>query len=655
MGLTIACYAAPKGITFNQLHLALWSVMDPKRVNKKRLAAISRAMFSLAALLLLCHTPPLHAAPVAVKGVLDLGAWDFKIDGPVLLNGEWCFHWGNFLPPESLRHLKKLPGEVAAVPSVWSSVIYKNRKLHNKGLGTYHLRVRLSHRPELLALKLPTAGTAYNLYVNGKKIAYAGKIGKSRETMTPAYRPQITTFAPEDDILDIVIHMSNFNYRWGGQWYSPVMGEPRDIRELREDNIIKEAFLTGIFFIMFIYHIMLVLLRKIDGFSLVFSMVCIILCVRQASIGEIIALNLFPFISFKTIIRLEYLTFFAVVPVISTFLLIAFPRAYSKTISMGVIIVGGIFCGIVVSTPVEFFSSTITVYQVFTIACIFYGLRGIIRSVIEKLDGAIILSAGFAVLFIAAINDILYARQIIDTGHMSGYGLLCLIFCQAFLVNHRFSKAFTAVETLSGMLEEKNRDLTDLTQNLERIVEDRTCALKEAYVEIKKLAFTDPLTGLSNRRSILKIIGQEERRLERNRTPLSIGLLDIDDFKSVNDTYGHDCGDTVLVAIAGSLDNILRKQDRAARWGGEEFLLAFPDTDTAGAMIVANKLKKQIGRKKIFHSGHLISVTVTIGICQYHEDLGIGGTIKLADEALYKGKRKGKDCVVSAASPDRIR
>lgn len=174
--------------------------------------------------------------------------------------------------------------------------------------------------------------------------------------------------------------------------------------------------------------------------------------------------------------------------------------------------------------------------------------------------------------------------------------------------------------------------------------------LKEALKQLEYAAKTDPLTKLSNRRDIYEKLETEMHRFERYKRTFSLTIADIDNFKHFNDEYGHDCGDFVLVSIAELFKESVRKQDYAARWGGEEFMLLFPETKLKGAEIITEKIRKKIEEKEFVYKGLKLNITMTFGVASYSRFMPLDTCIKMADEALYKGKSSGKNCVISSHS-----
>ena len=158
-------------------------------------------------------------------------------------------------------------------------------------------------------------------------------------------------------------------------------------------------------------------------------------------------------------------------------------------------------------------------------------------------------------------------------------------------------------------------------------------------------AFRDPLTGLFNRRYLMETLPREVRRAQRRNTPLTIVMLDIDHFKQLNDTYGHDAGDFVLEDLAEQLTEALRIEDVACRYGGEEFLLLLPDCDLATARRRMKSISHKIKLKSnVFHGKILHGMTLSIGLAALSDGLSTGERlITAADKAMYVAKRMGRD------------
>lgn len=170
--------------------------------------------------------------------------------------------------------------------------------------------------------------------------------------------------------------------------------------------------------------------------------------------------------------------------------------------------------------------------------------------------------------------------------------------------------------------------------------------LQEANAELEKVSRTDPLTGLSNRRDVNEKIESEIIRADRSKKSFSLLLGDIDHFKTINDTFGHDAGDYILVEVAKLMTQATRRQDVVARWGGEEFLILLPETSLEGSIKVAEDIRKKIEEKELIYDQKKIAITMSFGSCVSEPEMTLNTLVKKADECLYKAKETGRNKVV---------
>jgi diguanylate cyclase (GGDEF)-like protein len=174
--------------------------------------------------------------------------------------------------------------------------------------------------------------------------------------------------------------------------------------------------------------------------------------------------------------------------------------------------------------------------------------------------------------------------------------------------------------------------------------------LKEIKTLNKKLAIaakTDPLTGLMNRKAFMGMAEYEKKRFARSKKPFSIIMCDIDHFKSINDSMGHDAGDYVLVQIAELLRKSVRQQDTVCRWGGEEFIILLPETNLSGGKKLADKLRKTIESEEFYFNSRKLKITMSFGITFCEENVTVYSYIKEADELMYQAKKSGRNRIVT--------
>src|SRR5690606_26254633 len=184
----------------------------------------------------------------------------------------------------------------------------------------------------------------------------------------------------------------------------------------------------------------------------------------------------------------------------------------------------------------------------------------------------------------------------------------------------------------------------------------RKMELGEALARIQDLAMRDELTGLFNRRHMLELLNNEKHRSIRSGRSCCIGLIDVDHFKAVNDTHGHNVGDEVLAAVASVISGGLRETDVVARWGGEEFLVMFPDTDSGSAEGVLKRMQLALAAAVMSPQVPQLKVTFSAGVTRYEAEEMLTRTIDRADRALYAAKDAGRNRVVrfdpGQAGPD---
>ncbi|QTD49590.1 two-component regulator propeller domain-containing protein [Sulfidibacter corallicola] len=211
-------------------------------------------------------------------------------------------------------------------------------------------------------------------------------------------------------------------------------------------------------------------------------------------------------------------------------------------------------------------------------------------------------------------------------------------------VNHRI---IGTVQLYHHLNEAFKRDTIDLAVTL---VNQAGIAIENArlFSQVKRLATTDELTGIFNRRYFFELAEREFERASRYRKNLSLIMFDIDHFKRVNDTYGHQTGDSVIQFIAETILGQLRKSDLMARFGGEEFIVLLPETDPENARLVANRLHQSLRKRFTTRPpSNIPRVTASFGVVTIHDNVrDLEALIEEADRALYQAKAAGRDQVV---------
>jgi diguanylate cyclase len=175
------------------------------------------------------------------------------------------------------------------------------------------------------------------------------------------------------------------------------------------------------------------------------------------------------------------------------------------------------------------------------------------------------------------------------------------------------------------------------------IMEQESVELRQSAMRSRDQALKDPLTGIWNRQALNELLDKEYTRWQRYHKPLSIILWDIDFFKKINDQYGHDAGDKVLKTIAQIFTSQTRDTDFISRYGGEEFMGVFPETQLDNAITLANKIREKIVNLKFHYEGDAVAITASAGLACFKDGDTIEQVFKRADQALYKAKENGRN------------
>jgi len=200
-----------------------------------------------------------------------------------------------------------------------------------------------------------------------------------------------------------------------------------------------------------------------------------------------------------------------------------------------------------------------------------------------------------------------------------------------------------ARDALKSIVKNRTEELQKVNQKLLLEIEER----KKVENELERSAYSDYLTGLLNRRAMMRILEHEGKRTCREKESFCLIFIDIDHFKQVNDEYGHDIGDKVLIALTKKLSRLMRSNDVLARWGGEEFLLLSANTKMADAMLIAETLRYALATHVFVFDQIELHITASFGISQHTDASSLDDSIRMADAAMYDAKHQGRNCIIS--------
>lgn len=484
--------------------------------------------------------------PDVQKGVLDLSNHNWQKDGPAELSGEWEFYWNKFYQPSfftdsSIQYSKNYK----YVPSLWNDAIPSHTEFEPAfGFATYRIVVKCPESTERLALKFLTVESAYRLFVNGKEILNIGNADTTARTTTGDLRPVIVNVQPENNVLDIVMQVSNFNNRVGGLWDVVRLGTQEQVEAKFTSNILLESFIAGSFFLAGIYYLILYFSFRKRYTLLFFSLLCFIIFIRSLVIGEI---PLYHITSWDWHIarRLEFISLYLSVPVMCLFSYFLFPEDFSKKALYVTLPVCGIFVLLSLVGSYYYYTYVVRYYQIIILLTAFYGLYVYIKAAIKKRPGSILFLSGFCIFLVTIINDLLYVNLIIHTVPLFYVGLAIFIIMLSILLSKQFSRTFLQLQVANKRLSLTNEELSIMNKEIENKHKElkKINTEMDAFVNRTSHDLRAPLTSIlgintlakeeKNKDTVNKYLAMQEKTLLRMDSLIS-DIIDFSKNKRLN-------------------------------------------------------------------------------------------------------------------------
>jgi diguanylate cyclase (GGDEF)-like protein len=570
-----------------------------------------------------------------VDGILDLRDWRFA-DGAVPLDGRWMLRYGELLGPELLEGTSPAP-PFAFEPGSWNGTREAGRALGGTGVATHALRILLPPgHPRALSLLFGEAYSADRLFANGALVSERGHVARDHDVPDP--RPRTVRFSVETDTLDLVLQISNHFHHDGGLIRTPLLGPTPLIETLMDRQVKQDFFILGCLGVLGLYYVILFATRP-EPALLLFSFLTLLVALRLATTGWYLN-DVLP-LGAEGQLRLDYTTLYIAPAVYYAFVRALFPRTSSQwvfKISAAVAMIG---TATSVLLPTAVFTGFLPVAMIGGVLVPVAASYALFVAVASGEEGAIPLLLAALVVVVVVGHDA-WARAGMVATLWNGIAIasLLLVFAHAAALGVRLSRGLALSESLRGSLEELNR-------NLEARIAERTATLE-------RVAGTDPLTGVHNRRSLALLAEAERSGAHRQQHDFSLAIVDIDHFKEVNDTRGHGAGDMVLSRLASELASRVRAHDVIGRYGGDEFVVVLPylgEDEAAGA---AERFRQELAQISFPSAqGEPFRVTVSIGVATAGREESFEAVLKRADEALYAAKSAGRNRVARAAAPGR--
>lgn len=550
----------------------------------------------------------------AINGNMYLDKYDFAGQGIINLDGQWEIYNNELLTPEDLKNRK--PDEYLTIPGNLKDKLREN----NAGYMTLKLEIE-APKDAIYGLRIKRLLSASKLWVNGIVQGEVGKVGKSYEDEKAIYLPIYSYFMPKDGHIEIVIQTSD---------YREVFPTIQSMELGLKDQIINESLIaSGIDFIIFggllvIELLFVSLYRRMPNKKsyLFFVVLCLFIQLRCLFLNERIIVHFFPNMPFELLSKTAALTYYLWIPVYVFFIKDVFPNMKKRTVIISLMF-SIIFGGICLFTNNTFYDKLSVPGEIIVIIIAADIFIFLMKKVKEKEQNSIISLIAFGGLIITGVNDMLVNNGL---PYVSRYLFQIGMFI------------FVLLETYS------------LTLNYTYQV-NKTKILKEKNKEIYEKSIRDGLTNLYNRYHIDKVLDDMMDAYIESGDIFTIMMVDIDFFKHINDTYGHLCGDKVLIDISSFLMDNLRKTDFIGRYGGEEFIIIFPHTKIQEAKIIAEDIRRGIEALQIDEG---IKITISGGL--YENKTKIKHlAIQNVDKLLYLAKERGRNRIEVMEKNDESR
>lgn len=602
---------------------------------------ISISAILLSATLLLDGQSQFVQTPEAKNGTMDLSQWSLASSGPIDLKGEWTFYPYLLLASDEIDKVSSERAIKVTLPMTAESFKKIEPQLSPKLYGTLVLDIRLpDNKRQTYGIHSNLMLTAYRLFVNGQEKMGAGRVSSHEQDFVGEMKVTDDYFHSRSHTARLVYQIADFKIG-DTTIIAPIFGTAQQIGNFSKLGIARDLFLFGMLFVIGIYHLGMFAMRPKDKSTLYFALFCIAFALRMLLVGERFLTQL-VWIDLVFHMKLCYLLICIGTSGLFGFLTTTFKEQFKPWFFKFILGVNGTMIALVVALPYMKFEMAFNLYLLVILSSVLYAMVALIFAIKQKIEYAGLVLAGIMGIGIAGINDTIFQFTVANRASMIPVGIFIFVMTQAFTLSLKFSKSFARAEALSVENDQMLLTLKEMNQTLEERVMERTRDLQEAVENLNFMSKTDYLTKLPNRLHIFNYI---EDLIRQNRK-FYVAIADIDEFKLVNDTFGHDIGDKVLIRVSQKLAECLASQGIAGRWGGEEFIMVMRIENEEEAFDFSEFVRKQIESLKHRELDRERRITLTIGLCAFDGQVNIDRCLEFADQALYQGKKSGRNKTV---------
>lgn len=531
----------------------------------------------------------------AFNGILNLSQWNFNKNGEVKLQGKWDLYYGELLMPKDLK--KRNASSYYNIPGRLREQAFGN----NQGYMTLHLKIYVP-KDEIYGVYFNSLFTASDIWVNGVYLDVHGKVGTSISNETPIYRPMSIFFPSANNEVDIIIHTSTY-IDLNPSLKVATFGTKQQIMKLNYKNVALDGIIIGIMFIMGILSFGFYFTKPKQKRNIYFSIIYFLMILRCLILNSRLLVQFYPNLPYEVLSKIAAITFYLFV----TFYILFLDDMFDNIliIKRMSVIYGTGFTILCIFTNNMVYDRTGIYAQAIVAFFIVYLFIIFIKEIYNKNCNAEKNFFPFIVICLTCFNDILVNNSVLYNPYFVLYGAIVFTVAQSiFIVNDYL---------------EKHRKLEYINR--------------------------DGLTSLYNNKCIKEVLSNHLKQYNKKNEKFSLIMIDIDDFKEINDTLGHMFGDTVLIDMASILQEISEGKGYAGRLGGDEFIIILPKTIEKEAIILAEEIR---GKLETLNEKYKINKKISISIGVYENDVNdLIKCINNVDSFMYRAKISGKNCIKS--------
>lgn len=386
-----------------------------------------------------------------IQGVIDLSKTDLN-NNAVPLNGDWEFYWERLIEPDSINYQEK---DYYPFPKLWNGgTTFNGKNVSAQGYATYRVRVLLPPKTPQLAISLGESYNAYRLYYDGFEIGKNGNVGKSKETSTPDWMPEVISIARYQNTLTFVLQVSNFRHSKGGVREPIMLGDRRVLNAKRDFDFSYDFLLSGSLVMGGLFFLGLFMFGQHERSVLFFALFCLTFSYRMIGSGEYAIHALYPDMPWDLIIRSEYIALFVPCGIFTIYSYLLYPEDSKRTILLGFSVVAGIFSVLSLVAPPMLFTKLVEPFFVLVIIAIFYLIYVYWIAYKRNRTGAQYAFASTGIVFMVAVYLIsVYLTPVQENTFLTFIGFILFFFFQSLILSYRFAhslkQAKEAAETAS--------------------------------------------------------------------------------------------------------------------------------------------------------------------------------------------------------------